>query len=602
MNSFGNVIVKMNRESRSRSSSRSRQRSSSSSAGSDIQIVDDETGDQGSDDNMLEVVSSGQKDWRGSNEGGGRKGERSSASSRSDSRQSSRSDSHQPDPKRHSLEVGNVDTDELEVIQEILVDVIHSSKDPSVSAMVGGGTADKEDGHDIDTMNKEEGDITKAMDKEETISLTFNGEQRDFTHKAKTHLNVVEETLIPFAEHCESLEENIRKTQKRAIEQADLSSLGTSTEQEPRRKRKLHHETNTEAMSRGGEDTGDILDDLRHSSEEVEDVTMDKEEEAVTLDKEEEDVTLDKEEGGNRDSETDVDIDLDQIKVEDEEILACDLCPKQCYGHKQLSKHKMQAHLDKKEYTCEVCGVCVKGARSFYNHKRNHKKYQCPKCEKHLVIHDKAAHIRKCKGVKDKIRKCEHEGCTFTTERPSHLKKHMETHREVFCDVVGCGKKFHGQKKLNAHKRKEHKPLFAPQVCPKQGPKKEPKIHRCQWCSFQTRFTTHLKDHLNSCAAKKRAEAAGPDEPVTKDELGLLYSLTNKCSMTEFNIILEFFMNKFGKEFFEQGAKSAVSQYANSLAYLHGSEEMTFKVKFLIDLSSLKFKSFDQILSETTCF
>ena len=65
-------------------------------------------------------------------------------------------------------------------------------------------------------------------------SLTFNGEQSDFTHKVKTHLNVVEETLIPFAEHCESLEENIRKAQKRAIEQADLDSLGTSEEQEPR--------------------------------------------------------------------------------------------------------------------------------------------------------------------------------------------------------------------------------------------------------------------------------------------------------------------------------------------------------------------------------
>ena len=51
MNSFGIVILKMSRESRSRSSSRS-----SSSAGSDIQIVDDETGVQGSDDDMLEVV------------------------------------------------------------------------------------------------------------------------------------------------------------------------------------------------------------------------------------------------------------------------------------------------------------------------------------------------------------------------------------------------------------------------------------------------------------------------------------------------------------------------------------------------------------------
>ena len=41
--------------------------------------------------------------------------------------------------------------------------------------MVYGGTVDKEDGHD--TMNKEEGDITMAMDKEETIS------KKILTHK-----------------------------------------------------------------------------------------------------------------------------------------------------------------------------------------------------------------------------------------------------------------------------------------------------------------------------------------------------------------------------------------------------------------------------------
>ena len=134
------------RRSRSRSRSRSRQRSYSS-AGSDIQIVDDETGAQddvtgahdetsaqddlglpapvaaakelessniekqpeenNSDDDILEVevVSSGQKDRRGSDEAGRRKRERSSASSRSHSRQSSRSDGHQPDPKRRNLEV-----------------------------------------------------------------------------------------------------------------------------------------------------------------------------------------------------------------------------------------------------------------------------------------------------------------------------------------------------------------------------------------------------------------------------------------------------------------------------------------------------------------
>ena len=276
-----------------------------------------------------------------------------------------------------------------------------------------------------------------------------------------------------------------------------------------------------------------------------------------------------------------MELDLDQIKVEEEELLVCDLCPHQCYGGKELAKHKRQAHLDKRDYTCEECGKSVKGARAFSNHKRRHQKFQCPKCEKHLVVDNKAAHLRKCQGIKDKVKRCEHEGCDYTTEKLFLFNRHMVSHRKLTCDVVGCGQVFHGKKKLDAHKRKVHQPIFAPQVCPKQGPK-EPKVYSCDWCKYQTKVTTNLHRHLETCKAKKRAEDVGLKDPISKEELGLLYSLTNKCSINEFNIILDFFMKKFGKHFFEQGAKSAVSEYANSLDYLHGSEEMTFKVTFLI--------------------
>ena len=101
-------------------------------------------------------------------------------------------------------------------------------------------------------------------------SLTFNGDKSDFTLKAKSLLDTVEETLIPFAEHCESLEANIREAQQRAMEQADLDSNGTSlTEEEPRRKRK--RTGGGSRMSVGGEEGGDLLDDLRYSSEEEDD-------------------------------------------------------------------------------------------------------------------------------------------------------------------------------------------------------------------------------------------------------------------------------------------------------------------------------------------
>ena len=105
--------------------------------------------------------------------------------------------------------------------------------------------------------------------------------------------------------------------------------------------------------------------------------------------------------------EHDMDIDLDQIKVEEEEILVCDLCPKQCYGHKELSRHKKQAHLDTKQYTCEECGVSVTGARAFYSHRRRHKKYQCPKCDlkitkKQMKENENAKHLSRYHKVDQK--------------------------------------------------------------------------------------------------------------------------------------------------------------------------------------------------------
>ena len=136
---------------------------------------------------------------------------------------------------------------------------------------------------DLETMSKKiashkyhtKGEFVDDMRLIYNNSLTFNGENSDFTFKAKALLDTVEETLIPFEETIEGMEAKIREAQKRALEQADLDSLGTSftEEHEPRRKRKRRHDTSSTAvsgeMSAGGEgeDTGDLLDDLQYSSE-----------------------------------------------------------------------------------------------------------------------------------------------------------------------------------------------------------------------------------------------------------------------------------------------------------------------------------------------
>merc|ERR1719420_215265 len=106
-----------------------------------------------------------------------------------------------------------------------------------------------------------------------TNSLTFNGEFHEVTTRAKFLLDIVEDTLVPFADHCEPLEANIREAQKRALEQADLDSLGTSftEEHEPRRKKKRRLDTPGSSGMSPNEDTGDLLDDLQYSSEEDDD-------------------------------------------------------------------------------------------------------------------------------------------------------------------------------------------------------------------------------------------------------------------------------------------------------------------------------------------
>jgi transcription initiation factor TFIID subunit 1 len=110
-------------------------------------------------------------------------------------------------------------------------------------------------------------------------SLVFNGENSEFTVKAKILIDTVEDTLVPFADHCESLEANIMVAQQRALEQADLDSLGTSftDDNEPKKKRKKKkHDISNDFIDVGHEaspdaDTGDLMDDLQYSSEDEDD-------------------------------------------------------------------------------------------------------------------------------------------------------------------------------------------------------------------------------------------------------------------------------------------------------------------------------------------
>ena len=59
-------------------------------------------------------------------------------------------------------------------------------------------------------------------------SIQFNGPDSEYTHKAQKILDVTKEALISYSDYLTQLEEKIREVQQRAIDQADVDSLGAS--------------------------------------------------------------------------------------------------------------------------------------------------------------------------------------------------------------------------------------------------------------------------------------------------------------------------------------------------------------------------------------
>merc|ERR1711997_1135092 len=55
-----------------------------------------------------------------------------------------------------------------------------------------------------------------------------NGPDSEYTHKAKKILDVTKEALVSYADYLTQLEQKIREVQQRAIDQADVDSLGAS--------------------------------------------------------------------------------------------------------------------------------------------------------------------------------------------------------------------------------------------------------------------------------------------------------------------------------------------------------------------------------------
>ena len=105
-------------------------------------------------------------------------------------------------------------------------------------------------------------------------SLEFNGPNSEYTLKAKKIVDVTNETLSQFSDHLSELEEKIKEVQARALESADMDSIGTSIdEQPPPRKRGRPRKR---LVDDAGEDSNtmqssNLDDDLHYTSDEDDD-------------------------------------------------------------------------------------------------------------------------------------------------------------------------------------------------------------------------------------------------------------------------------------------------------------------------------------------
>ena len=124
-----------------------------------------------------------------------------------------------------------------------------------------------------------------------------------------------------------------------------------------------------------------------------------------------------------------------------------------------------------------------------------------------------------------------------------------------------CGYK--ARNHAHVHRQKKHIPTIKIN--------RPAEMFHCHWCTYSSSWKGNVEKHENKhCPARKRTQPLETD-PVDKVDLSDLFADTN-CTITDFNKIVRFFTNKFGKEWCAKNAGEAISEYCNSLNILHTSD------------------------------
>ena len=240
----------------------------------------------------------------------------------------------------------------------------------------------------------------------------------------------------------------------------------------------------------------------------------------------------------------------------DSDSLVCDICFVTYKSKASLRQHRQTTH-DDREYTCDTCGNKVTGHDKFKSHKRRHETFSCPNCNKKILLPNKSKHLKGCGS-----HNC--EKCDFKTTTQYKLDNHMKTHNRKKCGI--CGYSARNDAILEVHRQKKH--------IPSTKIKRATEMFQCEWCTYSSSWKRNVEKHQNKhCPARKRTQPLQTD-PIEKVDLSNLFADTN-CTITDFNKILRFFTNKFGKEWFAKKAGEAISEYCNSMNILHASDLVT---------------------------
>ena len=208
----------------------------------------------------------------------------------------------------------------------------------------------------------------------------------------------------------------------------------------------------------------------------------------------------------------------DDEEAEDREAM-CDDCSVIVENMAELRKHKRMHH---DRLTCNHCGQVANGYKKLMDHVRLHKKASCPNCHKEVTKKRLNEHLKYC------------------------LNGQQSRKKNLTCGT--CGYKASSTKKLGSHLKTHEVKII--------------KMHTCEYCDYKSKKAANVRRHQDKCRAKLRLQPPA-NGPVSKEELVDLFSDMH-TSMTDFKQMLQFFVEKFGSEWFEQGSMKCVQVHRMS--------------------------------------